>query len=352
MTSPGMRAYGSLAAMQAVTLHEGFFSGALSVERLDGALRPWRLPHDRLELYPSPEESLIGRAMESSGVRLRFATDAPEISVRFRPLRGEPLQAGHSLDVTVDGELAGSVEVAPGATAATFSGLPAAAKVVEVWLPHTSPIEVTGLTVTAGCSCEPAPDPRPKWITYGSSLTHCRRAHSPARTWPAIVARRRRWHLTSLGFGGNCCLEPMLGIAIRDLPADFISLKLGINCINNGALSARTFKAAVIGLVQIIRERHPDTPLALISPIGYPPHETTPNVVAYTIGGMREDIEDACDRLSRRGDGNLYHCNGLELFSVDEIAQYAEDQCHPDADGIELMAEHFLHRVADRIPLP
>ena len=25
-------------------LHEGFFSGALSVERLDGALRPCRLP--------------------------------------------------------------------------------------------------------------------------------------------------------------------------------------------------------------------------------------------------------------------------------------------------------------------
>ena len=212
MTSPGMRASGSLAAMQAVTLHEGFFSGALSVERLDGALRPWRLPHDRLELYPSPEDSLIGRAMESSGVRLSFTTDAPEIGVRFRPLAGEPVQAGHRIDATIDGELAASVEVAPGATAATFGGLPAAAKVVEVWLPHTSPIEVTGLTVTAGCSCEPAPDARPKWITYGSSLTHCRRAHSPARTWPAIVARRRRWHLTSLGFGGNCCLEPMLGV--------------------------------------------------------------------------------------------------------------------------------------------
>ena len=222
----------------------------------------------------------------------------------------------------------------------------------EVWLPHTSPIEVTGLAVSPGRSCEPAADARPKWITYGSSLTHCRRAHSPARTWPAIVARRRRWHLTSLGFGGNCCLEPMLGIAIRDLPADFISLKLGINCINNGALSARTFKAAVIGLVQIIRERHPDTPLALISPIGFPPHETRPNLVGYTIGGMRDDIEDACDRLSRRGDGNLYHFNGLELFSLDEIAQYAEDQCHPDADGIELMAEHFLQRGTARIPFP
>lgn len=343
---------GTLTVMQEVSLDEGFFAGAVSVERLDGAFRPWRLPHDRLELFPAPGDALTGRAMESSGVRLRFRTDSPAISLQFLPLRGEPVREDHSLDLTLDGELASSIRVAPGATAATFGGLPAAAKVVEVWLPHTSPIEVAGLAVSPGCSCEPAPDPRPRWITYGSSLTHCRRAHSPARTWPAIVARRRGWHLTSLGFGGNCCLEPMLGMTIRDLPADFISLKLGINCMGSGALSARTFKAAVIGLVRIIREGHPDTPLALISPLGYPPHETAPNVVGYTIRGMRDDIEDAHDRLARRGDDNLFYFDGLELFSLDEIARYAEDQCHPDADGIELMADHFLDRIAARIPLP
>ena len=74
--------------------------------------------------------------------------------------------------------------------------------------------------------------------------------------------------------------------------------------------------------------------------------------MGYTIQGMREDIADAHDRLTRRGDGNLFHFDGLELFNLDEIARYAEDQCHPDADGIELMAEHFLERVAARIPLP
>ena len=75
-------------------------------------------------------------------------------------------------------------------------------------------------------------------------------------------------------------------------------------------------------------------------------------MVGYTIQGMRDDIEDACDRLVRRGDGNLSYFDGLELFNLDEIARYAEDQCHPDADGIELMAEHFLERIAARIPLP
>ena len=185
--------------MQQVSLDESLFLGAVSVERLDGAFRPWRLPHDRLELFPAPGDALIGRAMESSGVRLRLRTDAPALGLQFLPLRGDAVQEGHGLDLTLNGELVSTVRVAPGATAATFAGLPAAAKVVEVWLPHTSPIEITGLAVSPGCSCEPAPDPRPRWITYGSSLTHCRRAHSPARTWPAIVARRRGWHLISAG---------------------------------------------------------------------------------------------------------------------------------------------------------
>ena len=105
---------------------------------------------------------------------------------------------------------------------------------------------------------------------------------------------------------------------------------------DRAVLEVENYRAAVIGLVEIIREGHPDIPLALISPIGYPPHETVPNMVGYTIQGMRDDIEDACDRLVRRGDGNLSYFDGLELFNLDEIARYAEDQCHPDADGIEV----------------
>ena len=143
---------GTLTVMQQVSLDESFFSGAISVERLDGALRPWRLPHDRLELFPAPGDALIGRAMESSGVRLRLRTDSPAISLQFLPLRGEPLREDHSLDLTLDGELVSTVRVAPGATAATFGGLPAASKVVEVWLPHTSAIEVTGLYTSLRCA--------------------------------------------------------------------------------------------------------------------------------------------------------------------------------------------------------
>ena len=143
-----------------------------------------------------------------------------------------------------------------------------------------------------------------------------------------------------MGFGGQCHLDPMVALTIRDLPADLITLKLGINCIS-GTLGARTFPAAVLGLVKIIREKHPTTPIALVSPIGYPPHETTPNVVDYTIGAMRTAVQDVFQRLVLDGDRHLACFNGLDVFDLQLIARYTSDQCHPNGDGIEIMAENF-----------
>ncbi len=324
------------------------FAGAVSVEEGDGWLRPWRLPCDRLELFPTPEGSLVDRAKHASGVRLRLETDTTRLGVTFLPFASD---TEARLDLTHAGALLDSQIVTPGGAGATFRDLPPGTKTVEVWLPLGCPVELTGLEVDDGATCHAAADPRFRWVTYGSSLTHCVAAHSPARSWPAIVARRADVHLTSLGFGGNCCLEPMVGMVIRDLPADLITMKLGINCIS-GALAPRTFAAAVTGLVQIVREKKPDTPIALISPIGYPPHETEPNVVGNTIGQMRDDIRDVHARLVARGDRHLYHFNGLDVFNLDEIARYAEDQCHPNGDGIEVMAENFYRNVWSNLPGP
>ena len=56
---------------------------------------------------------------------------------------------------------------------------------------------------------------------------------------------------------------------IRDLPADAIGLKLGIN-MTSGSVSDRTCRALAIGLIKTIRDGHPDTPLAVVSPICHP----------------------------------------------------------------------------------
>ena len=91
----------------------------------------------------------------------------------------------------------------------------------------------------------------------------------------------------------------------------------------------------------MFRGQHPTTPIALISPIGYPPHEVQPNIVGYTVEAMRRDIQDVTERLVGAGDTNLLYFDGLEVFDLSLIARYTEDQCHPDGDGIEVMAQNF-----------
>ena len=137
---------------------------------------------------------------------------------------------------------------------------------------------------------------------------------------------------------------------IRDLPADLITLKLGINTIG-GSMAQRVFYPAVTGLVRLIREKHPTTPITLISPIAYPPHEQQPNTVGVTMAGMRRDIEEAHRQLVALGDEHLSYVNGLAIFDEALLAKYSDDQCHPDADGIEVMAERFDRAVMERMPV-
>ncbi|HJP30593.1 MAG TPA: SGNH/GDSL hydrolase family protein [Candidatus Latescibacteria bacterium] len=335
--------------MQSTPLVDELFQGHIELQRGKGWVKPWRLPHSRRALYPSPDEGLLARAETTSGVRLRSATTSTQLRLRFLPLPdSEPAarREGFHFDLTIDGDLVVSVSVAPGGEEAVFENLPAGDKVVEIWLSQEIPVSLTALEGDA--PCHPVADDRPRWVTYGSSLTHCVRAHSPARTWPALVARRRGLHLTSLGFGGQCHLDAMVGTVVGDLPADYITLKLGINTIG-GSLSARTYPAAVVGLVHIIRQQHPDTPMALVSPIGYPPHETEPSPVGYTISGQRRDMEDVFRRLQSLGDTNLIYVDGLEVFNLELIERYTEDQCHPDGDGIEVQADNFDRAVMERL---
>lgn len=329
--------------MRSVKLSPEFFEGAVSVEQGPGWLKPWRLPHTKRRLFPTPDDGLVLRAEMASSARLRFVTNSSSVAVQFLVLGDRTEVCGGNcapFDLTVDGEIVSTCEVAAGGTEASFGNLPAGEKTLELWFPPDVPMAITGMSIDHGATCAVPEDTRPKWVTYGSSLTHCVRANSTARTWPAIVARRHGLNLTSLGFGGQCCLDPMVALTIRDLPADVITLKLGINCIG-GALSPRTFPGAVLGLVAIIREKHPTTPIGLVSPIGYPPHETTPNVVNYTIGRMRQDIADVRERLVEAGDENLFYYDGLGVFDLDLIAEYTLDQCHPNGDGIEIMADNF-----------
>jgi hypothetical protein len=286
------------------------------------------------------------KAMCTSGVRLRLETDADSLTLRFDPLAptGPNTPNGHAFDAVIDNQIVQVAYCPTNATEAAFDAIGKGLRTIELWLPPSCPVGLRTIEARNASVLRPLPDRRPMWVTWGSSLTHCGRAGSAARTWSATVARRHSLNLISLGFGGDCHLEPMVAMTIRDLPAKYISMKLGINAVGR-SVSARTYPALVTAAVCIVREKHPHTPFVLISPMSSPPRETTPSATGYTLQGMRADMEAVHRALVAAGDMHLYYVSGLDFFGPDDIARYTQDELHPNAEGIDLQAERFSRLV-------
>ena len=330
--------------MKRVELAADMFQGAISLEKGDGWVRPWRIPFDQRGLFPSPGNRHQETARNVSCVRLRFATES--IALRLSCL---PNEAKRFFDLTINGKIVQTAAAEANEDAVTFRDLTAEDKVVELWLPLGYPAELRYLELDDETRAEVVPDPRKKWVTYGSSITNCGNPHSPACVWPAIVAREMGFNITSLGYGGQCHVRPMTARMIRDLPADYISLELGINVHGTASLATRTFKPAIIGMVQIIREKHPETPIAVISSVIATPHETTENAVGFTLQAMRVEVEDAVLRIvDVCGDKNLHYFDGTTLLGEADV-DYLPDGIHPNPQGAELLARRFVGHVFGKI---
>ena len=316
------------------------WEGIVSLKRTGEWVMPWRILYEDRALFPP--KALQERAAMPAGGRISFSSDTQTVAGEI-----EPYPESAQIDLCCDGEFIESIEI-DGKDKFVFEGLANEEKLIELWLPQFGQFKLRSLELSEGATVTPYEDSRPKWITYGSSITQCRTAQSPTQTWPAIVARERGLNLTCLGYGGQCHLDPIIARMIRDLPADILSMCVGINVYGAASLSERTFRPAIIGFARILRERHPDTPLAVMSPIYSPPRESTPNPVGFTLERMRQEVQAAVQALHENGDSNIHYINGLEIFGPD-LAHLLPDDVHPNAEGYKVMGRNFLEKVIQKV---
>ncbi len=313
------------------------FEGAVDFERAEGGgIAPLRL---KLEDRPLHPQELWGRAEVAAGVRLVVRTDSPALELDLHNSAEEQVH----VDLVIAGRVHASQPVPRQQRGMLRFDLPEGEHDVALWLPPFGKTTVFGLAVEDGARVDVVPDDKPRWVTYGSSITMCRTAHSPARTWPATVARAHDLHLTCMGYGGQCHFDPLVGRTIRELPADRISLKLGINTYGQSTYTQRTWAPAVIGLILTIRDHHPATPLLVTSPIVSPQRETTLNRGELNLRIMRQTLAEIVEKLRARGDANLHYLDGLRLLGPDDdLGKYMlQDLVHPSGDGYELIGSRF-----------
>ncbi len=320
--------------------------GAISIEETDAGLHPWRIPVAEQDLF---ETSPTNKASMPAGIRLTLISDTSSVRLDVvpPPVESDPPWV---FDLLVDGKLHGRIPPAIDADTIQFDHIPAGEHRLELYLPSQYvPVVLRGLYIDEGATASSWTDDRKRIVFYGSSITHCRHAAGPSETWPAIVANRADLHLTSLGLGGDCHLDPMFARLIHDLPADAIGLKLGINMMG-GTVSDRTFRAFVIGFIKTIRDGHPNTPIAVVSPICHPPRESTPNEVGMTLQIMRQRLAEAVDVLQGHGDQNLHYVDGLSLMGENNVHLYI-DGIHPSAEGYRFLADAYLRETMPKLGL-
>ncbi len=360
--------------------------GALDLERTEHGVLPHRLPA-RARAQCADGQLAMAEA-QPSGVRLAFRTRATAVELDAlrtkNAYQGAPARPDGVYDLLVDGRLAGqasvtggnvlmvdmttgSAETRPGPVGTVrFSGLPDRVKDVEIWLPYNEITQLVALRTDA--PVEPLPDGgRKKWLHHGSSISHGSNAASPSTTWPALAASLGGVEPTNLGLGGSALLDPFTARALRDTPADLISVKIGINLVNTDLMRLRAFGPAVHGFLDTIREGHPATPLLVVSPILCPIHEDSPGPsvpdfselsagrLQFRAAGDPAErasgkltlnvIRDELARLVKQraaDDPNLHHLDGRDLYGEADFAELPlPDQLHPDAATHRRIGERF-----------
>ena len=324
-----------------------------------------------------------------SGVRLRFRTEASTIAleVHVMPLTiarviEEPAVArfdllvdgveaatvpavkGGQLRLEMDGPLVTSEEFIRGeGEEITFANLKPGVKEIEIWLPAGALVEIRDISADSEI-LPPTPSEKKKWVHYGSSISQCAETERPLDIWSVHASRLLGLDIRNLGLAGECHIDGFVARTIADTPADFISLKLGINVVNGDSMRERSFIPAVHNFLDTIREKKPNTPILIISPIVCPFHEVNPGPTLIGDAGftsMERPTPLAAGALNlpkirailekivaEREDDHLYFMNGLELFNEGDLGM-APDLLHPNSAGYRLMGERFAAKQKDFI---
>ena len=330
----------------------GLLDGQVDLRRRPDSIQPLRYPFaDTLFLDPFTRWV----ASCAAGVRLRLKSDTR--SLRLAATQRSFGDRPDNYELYVDGALFERVRATGGArlvdnrfvgderAGVRFDDLPAGEKRLELWLPQTATVAITAVEVDDGAHVARWPDDRPTVLFHGSSISHCMEAGGGSATWPAVAAAAGDLRSINMGWAGSCLLSGLAARAIRDQRADGIVLKLGINVHGGGALNERTFLDSAHAMISIIREKHAETPLMIVSPIYSPPREDAGgDGGGLPLKAMRDLLEGVVQSRRRAGDSHISYLSGLALFGEAD-APDLPDELHPNAAGYRRMGERFHAQV-------
>jgi len=311
--------------------------------------------YDRL---PARAEKLVRPPVwdlshNSSGMCVRFVTDAPQIRARWALteswlyLANSTAIAKSGLDLYVRTGtnwhwLAVGQPTAQTNEVTLIENLLPGKREYLLYLPLYNGTRFVELGVPTNCVLTPAPawgpGERKPMVFYGTSILQGLSASRPGMVHSAILQRRFNWPVINLGFSGNGRMEPELADLLAELdPAVYV-----LDCLPN--MGPDEVRARVEPFVKRLRAAHPQVPIVLV--------EDRPLQNAFLVKGAMEyyhlpnraELHAAYERLQKADITGLYYIPGQSLFGDD--GEGSTDGSHPNDLGFLRQAEVFAKVLA------
>ena len=295
---------------------------------------------DRL---PARAEGLVREPVwnlsrHSAGMSVQFETDATTIRARYRLLSGNlamphmPATGVSGLDLYgLDGERWRWAAVfKPGSQdneGDIVSGLDEGRRRWRVYLPLYNGVESLEIGVPEGAGFSPVwPRTEKPIVFYGTSILHGACASRPGMAWPSITGRKLARPTINLGFSGNGRMEPEVATLLAEIDA----AAFVIDCLPN--MNADMVRERAGGLVETLREAHPDTPIVLVEDRTYG-YAWVKRGSRERNEGNREALREVYSKLLDNGVEGLSYVPAEQLLG-DDYEEAMTDGSHPNDMGM------------------
>ncbi|MEF2246925.1 MULTISPECIES: SGNH/GDSL hydrolase family protein [unclassified Paenibacillus] len=324
-------------------LEEPFYVAGFAWREQDHVYR--RLPVRPSHKLPEAVDFLAGN---TAGGQIKFQSTTSHLSIRVKlneranmthmPATG---QCGFDCYVEAEGEFIFSgvskypVQDSEYETV-LFSNYGTELKNIVLHFPLYMGVEEVfiGLDEEAVLTAPPAYLSQEKVIIYGTSITQGGCAARPGMAYTNILSRRIPLEFINLGFSGSGKGEPELAHNIAEIenPAllvlDYEANSLGLDMLKN----------TMPEFVRIYREKHPDTPILVVSKIAYAQEVFNP-VMREEALQRRAFQEGFVQQCRQKGDQAIYFFDGSQLLGDTAFHECTVDGVHPTDLGFLRMAD-------------
>jgi lysophospholipase L1-like esterase len=308
-----------------------------------------RLPeHPRWEIPPSVD----GLADHTAGGQVRFRTDSRKILVRVELLMVSNMyhmpptgQSGFDLYIGDHGEQhyykttrfdADSIRY----VAELYSSDKKKMQAFTINFPLYNGVKVLQIGLEEGARLE-APEPfrfPGKIVIYGTSITQGGCVARPGMAYSNILSRKLDARFVNLGFSGSGKGEPALAHLIDEIPdVSFIILDYEAN-------AGVTIRNTLGPFVDILREKHPRTPILIMSKIHYARQAKEYRKTYKEYIALRDFQRDFVKERRKGGDAHIWFLDGSQVLGED-FDECTVDGVHPTDLGSYRIAGAMLEKI-------